>query len=61
MSHAVHKILVHGAEVIRHPILLFGQWTEEAAEACNKNFRQQTIDFQENFLEKIVKELLDCY
>ena len=40
MSPTDHKILVHEAEVTRHANLPFGQLTEEAGKACNKNFRQ---------------------
>ena len=49
MSPTVHKILIHGAQVIRHAILPIGQLTEEAAEARNKNFRQYRIDFSRKF------------
>lgn len=39
MSPTMHKVLVHGATVIKHAILPIGQLSEEAAEARNKHFR----------------------
>lgn len=39
MPSTVHKILVHGAEVIKSAILPIGQLSEEAMEARNKDLR----------------------
>jgi hypothetical protein len=40
MPVTVHKILLHGAHVIRHFHLAIGQLSEEAAEARNKDFKR---------------------
>lgn len=39
MPPTVHKILIHGAEIISHAILPIGQLGEEAQEAKNKDFK----------------------
>lgn len=39
MPVSVHKILIHGAEIIKDALLPIGQLSEEAAEARNKHFR----------------------
>ena len=49
MSPTFYKILVHGAQVIRHTILPIGQLTKEVAEVRNKNFRQYRIKFSRKF------------
>ena len=48
MSPTMHKILIHGATVIRHAILPIGQLSEEAAEARNKHYRE----YRQNFSRK---------
>jgi len=40
MSVTIHKILLHGADVIRYFHLAIGQLSEEAAEARNKDFKR---------------------
>ncbi|GBP72056.1 hypothetical protein EVAR_48550_1 [Eumeta japonica] len=37
---SVHKVLIHGSEVIDHALLSIGELSEEAAEACNKLVKQ---------------------
>lgn len=49
MSPTVHKILMHGAEVIEQAILPIGQLSEEASEARNKHLRKYRIDFARKF------------
>lgn len=39
MTPKMHKILIHGSEVIEKALLPIGQLSEEAAEARNKYFR----------------------
>ena len=39
MPPSVHKILIHGAEIITHAVLPIGQLGEEAQEAKNKDFK----------------------
>ena len=40
MPVTVHKILLHGADVIRYFHFAIGQLSEEAAEARNKDFKR---------------------
>jgi len=54
MSPTMHKVLMHGAEVVTHAILPIGQLSEEAAEARNKHFRQ----YRQNFSRKFSR--IDC-
>ena len=49
MSPTMHKVLIHGAEVITHAILPIGQLSEEAAETRNKHFRQYRQNFSRKF------------
>lgn len=49
MSPTIHKILIHGAQIIRNALLPIGQLSEEAAEARNKNFRQYRLNFSRKF------------
>lgn len=39
MPSSVHKLLIHGAEIIQHAIVPIGQLSEEAQEARNKDFK----------------------
>ena len=39
MSASVHKILVHGADIVSSAILPTGQLSEEAQESRNKNHK----------------------
>ncbi|XP_060871340.1 uncharacterized protein LOC132945581 [Metopolophium dirhodum] len=39
MPASVHKILIHGADVIQHALLPIGQLSEEAQECRNKDFK----------------------
>lgn len=45
MPVTLHKILVHGAEIIRHSILPIGQMSEEASEAKNKEIRNARLGY----------------
>lgn len=49
MSPTIHKVLMHGTEVISQAILPIGQLSEEAAEARNKHFRQYRLNFARKF------------
>lgn len=40
MSISVHKILIHGSEIIKHCLVPIGQLSEEVIEARHKEFRQ---------------------
>ena len=43
MPVSVHKLLIHGADVIRSHLLPIGMYSEEAQEARNKHVRQYRI------------------
>lgn len=49
MSPTLHKVLSHGAAVIREAILPIGQLSEEAAEARNKHIRTYRLDYSRKF------------
>lgn len=49
MSPTVHKVLMHGAQVIAEAIVTIGQLSEEAAEARNKHFRKYRLYFARKF------------
>ncbi len=40
MPQSLHKILIHGWQVIDQMVLLIGMMSEEAQEACNKDFKK---------------------
>ena len=39
MPASVHKILIHGEKIIASSVIPFGQLSEEAQEARNKDFK----------------------
>lgn len=49
MSPTLHKIFMHGTQVIASHIVPIGQLTEEAAEARNKHFRKYRVYFARKF------------
>lgn len=50
MPSSVHKLLMHGADIIKHfGVIPIGKLSEEAAEARNKDFRK----YRENHSQKI--------
>ncbi|CAH0400138.1 unnamed protein product [Chilo suppressalis] len=49
MSPTLHKVLIHGAAVIKEAILPIGQLTEEAAEARNKHIRAFRLNYARKF------------
>lgn len=49
MSPTLHKVLCHGAEVIKEAILPIGQLSEEAAEARNKHIRLYRLNYTRKF------------
>jgi hypothetical protein len=42
MPPTVHKLMIHGADIIENAVLLIGQLSEEAQEARNKDFKRIT-------------------
>lgn len=53
MPASVHKVLVHGANVIDHALLSIGELSEEAAEATNKHIKS----FRRNHTRKMSRIL----
>lgn len=49
MPPSVHKVLVHGSDVIDNALISIGELSEEAAESNNKNIK----DFRRNYTRKI--------
>lgn len=47
---AVHRVLIHGSDVISAALLPIGMLSEEALEARNKDFRRYRENVVENFL-----------
>jgi hypothetical protein len=44
MSPTVHKILIHGHEIVSSVLLPIGQLSEEAQESCNKFIKKYRVD-----------------
>lgn len=49
MPPSVHKVLIHGPDIIEHALVSIGQLSEEAHEARNKEFKK----YRECFSRKI--------
>lgn len=45
MPTSVHKLLLHGTEIIAHALLPIGQMSEDAQESCNKYIKRYREDF----------------
>lgn len=63
MSATVHKLLIHGADIIKNCIVPIGILSEEASEARNKDFRRfkqhnSRKNTRENSNEDIIKMML---
>lgn len=52
MPTTVHKILIHGHQIVNSLMLPIGQMSEEAQESCNKDIKK----FRENFARKCDRE-----
>lgn len=51
MPTSVHKLLLHGTEIIAHALLPIGQMSEDAQESCNKyikRYREDHAKMQQN-------------
>lgn len=53
MPTSVHKLLIHGPEIIAHALLPIGQLSEDAQESRNKDIKR----FRENFSRKCSREI----
>jgi len=57
MPTAVHKLLMHGKDIIGSSLLPIGQLSEEAQEAYNKLFREFRLRFaRKNYREKTMED-----
>src|SRR6195952_2767429 len=45
MTPTLHKVLVHGPDIVENALLPIGQLSEEAAEARNKHFREYRLSY----------------
>lgn len=58
MPTAVHKLLMHGKDIIGSSLLPIGQLSEEAQEACNKLFKEFRLRFaRKNYREKTMEDV----
>lgn len=54
----VHKLLIHGPEIVEHAVLPIGQMSEEAQEACNKYFKIFRMNFaRKNYRLKTMEDV----
>lgn len=63
MPPTVHKVLIHGSEIMSSLLLPIGQLSEEAQESCNKFLKKFRVDHarqssRENNIEDVLKRLL---
>lgn len=56
MPSSVHKILIHGAAIIKSAILPIGMMSEEAHEARNKHFKKYREEFTRKFSRTVTNE-----
>lgn len=58
MPTLVHKLLIHGPEIIKHSLLPIGQMSEDAQEACNKFFKIYRLHFaRKNYRQKTMEDV----
>lgn len=58
MPTLVHKLLIHGPEIIQDAILPIGQMSEDAQEACNKFFAIYRLNFaRKNYRQKTMEDV----
>lgn len=56
MPASIHKILLHGSDVIKHAILPIGKLSEEAGEARNKEFRKARKEHTRKISRQVCNE-----
>lgn len=62
MPTSVHKLLIHGPEIVRSALLPIGQMSEEAQESCNKYFRKYRENFaRKNFRQKTMEDVFNRF
>ena len=52
MTPTLHKVLVHGPDIVENALLPIGQLSEEAAKARNKHFREYRLSYARKFSRK---------
>ena len=58
MPTLVHKLLIHGPEIVKYAVLPIGQMSEDAQEACNKYFKIFRINFaRKNYRLKTMEDV----
>lgn len=62
MPTSVHKLLIHGPEIVRSALLPIGQMSEEAQESCNKYFKKYRENFaRKSFRQKTMEDVLNRF
>lgn len=57
----VHKLLIHGPQIIEAAELIIRKLTEDAREASNKDFKKYTECYSRNILrEKTMEDVFHC-
>lgn len=56
MPPTVHKVLIHGADIIQHIGIPIGSLSEEAQEASNKVFKSARLNHSRTFSRKLNNE-----
>lgn len=58
MPTLVHKLLIHGPEIIEDSVLPIGQMSEDAQEACNKFYSIYRLSFaRKNYRQKTMEDV----
>lgn len=58
MPTLVHKLLIHGPEIIQNSVLPIGQMSEDAQEACNKFYSIYRLSFaRKNYRQKTMEDV----
>lgn len=58
MPTLVHKLLIHGPQIIQNSVLPIGQMSEDAQEACNKFFRIYRLHFtRKNYRQRTMEDV----
>lgn len=61
MPTSVHKILIHGADVIKSSVLPIGQMSEDAQECTNKYIKKFHEDFAKCSRAKTMEDMFYGY
>lgn len=62
MPTSVHKLLIHGPEIIQNSMLPIGQMSEDAQEACNKFYSIYRLSFaRKNYRQKTMQDVFQRF